>query len=80
MVLTKDLVSEILAKNEGFTLRRNHLGDDGEYMNYYTITNGKVMRRSGKDNTTVELNLKETRCFLMTTKFELGLDGAPYCI
>jgi len=82
MRFTKDVVKKVLEKNEGFKAKTSYKGRNSEEENFYSITGGKLLRRSvGKtswadsryDRTSV-CDTEQTRRFLKGQILKLNLD------
>lgn len=79
---TKDIINKVLNKNEGFTDRTYHKSRNSEEENIYSISGGKLMKRSiGKTSwsysrydKTSECDVDQTRRFLIERKQKLNLD------
>lgn len=79
---TKDIINKVLNKNEGFTDRTYHKSRNSEEENIYSISGGKLMKRSiGKTSwsdsrydKTSECDVYQTRRFLRERKQKLNLN------
>lgn len=79
---TKDIINKVLNKNEGFTYRTYHKSRNSEEENIYSISGGKLMKRSiGKTSwsdsrydKTSECDVDQTRRFLREQKQKLNLN------
>ncbi len=79
---TKDIIGKVLDKNEGFTDRTYHKSRNSEEENIYSVSGGKLMKRSigktswsdSKYDKTSECDIDQTRRFLRERKQKLDLD------
>lgn len=79
---TKDIINKVLNKNEGFTDQTYHKSRNSEEENIYSISGGKLMKRSiGKPSLsdsvydkTSECDVDQTRRFLRERKQKLNLN------
>ena len=79
---TKDIINKVLNKNEGFTDRTYHKSRNSEEENIYSISGGKLIKRSiGKTSwsdsgydKTLECDVDQTRRFLRERKQKLNLN------
>lgn len=79
---TKNFIKKVLEMNEGFTDRSYYKGNNSEEENFYSISNGKLIKRSvrnsswsdSRQDSTSVCDEEQTRRFLKSRKGKLKLD------